>query len=915
MDLIGRRAELRRVAETLDSAGRGVVALLTIHGEPGIGKSALLGAAREGARAREMTVLVAAGIEAEADIPFAGLTSLLAPVLELRDRLPPSQRLALEGALALGPSSEQPRFAVATATAGLLAVAAELRPTAVLLDDAHWLDEESLEAVLFAARRLRHDRLAFVIATRPEGRELIGAGLEELELGRLAEAEAEALLRRAAPAPLAARPLEELAAAAAGNPLALTELPRALSPEQLAGAAALSRPLRPGAAVEAVFRDQLAATPDPVRLALTTLAAEPDSDPALLGQALAGLGLGAGELAAAAAAGLVEPGAAPEFRHPLVRSAAYHGAAAADRRRVHAALAAAHLERGERAAAAWHRAAAATEPDGEVAALLDLAGEEARARGALSTAAHAAQRAAELTADPGARARRLVAAVADLARTARPERAAELAELAVAGSDDPLARADLQRLRGEVLIRLGRFEPAVELLVAEADRVAPSDPGRAARMLLSASVRYRASGGYAEMRALAERARGLVGEDDSEGILFADVVLAHVLIVSGRRADGEELIERHARDLATPPAGATPELLASPAHASLWAERPQRAERLASGLIADGRARSALAALPFPLGIRAQLRFRQGRWQEGLADGEEALELATDTGQLALVAFTAGALAEIEAATGREEECRAHAERALAIADPTGSDAIGIYARTALGRLELGLGRFEAAVEQLSWCRAAVRRMGMVEASVAHWAGGLVEALARTSALDDLERLVAELEQAAALTAGAYAAGAAARGRGLLAAEDGFAEPLERSAAIFTAAGLPFEVARSRLALGERLRRSRRRRQAREPLTVARDAFQELGARPWAGRADAELGASGAGVPESPPARAAELTPAELRVALLAARGRTNPEIATELLVSRRTVEHQLSAAYRKLGLRSRSELAGALRE
>ena len=225
------------------------------------------------------------------------------------------------------------------------------------------------------------------------------------------------------------------------------------------------------------------------------------------------------------------------------------------------------------------------------------------------------------------------------------------------------------------------------------------------------------------------------------------------------------------------------------------------------------------------------------------------------------------------------------------------------------------MGRFDAAVEQLSWCRAAAARMGMVEASVAHWAGGLVEALARTGASEELERLVGELKGAARASAGAYVAGAAARGRGLLADADAGAAELERSAAIFAAAGLPFEVARSRLALGEGLRRARRRRQAREPLSAAREGFAELGAAPWASRAGAELAASGAGVKEPAPAPAAELTPAELRVALLAAHGRTNPEIATELLVSRRTVEHQLSASYRKLGLRSRSELAAALRE
>lgn len=915
-NLLGRAAERQRIGALLAAATGGAAGLLVVHGEPGIGKSALLAAAREDAGVLDMAVLSARGVELEADIPFAGLTSLLAPVLDLRPELPPAQRAALDGALALGPATEQPRFAIATATASLLAAAADERPVAVLVDDAHWLDEESLEAVLFAARRLGHDRLAFIVATRPTaGPGLIGSGLEELELGRLGGADAEALLELVAPVALGAAPRRELVAAAAGNPLALVELPRALNADQLAGAAELPQPIRPGASVEAAFRSQLAAVPDPVRLALTTVAAERDPEPALLDAALASLGVGSAELDTAVAAGLVShTTAVPEFRHPLVRSAAYHGSTPAERRRIHEALATAHMQRGDRARAAWHRAAAATGPDTEVAALLDHAGDDARARGALSLAAHAAERAAELTADPLARAKRRVVAVRDLARTAHPERAVELAERAVADCDDPLLRADLQRVRGEVLIRLGTFEPAVELLFGEAERVATLDRGRAARMLLSASVRYRASGGYVEMRAAAERARDLAGADEPDVGLFTDVVLAHVLVITGRRAAGDALIESRERDLAAPPPGATPELLTSPAHASLWAERHDRAQRMVDALIADGRARSAPAALAFPLGIRAQLRFRRGRWQEALADGEEAVELATDTGQLALVAFTAGALAEIEAATGRADDCRAHASRALAITDPTGSDAIGIYARAALGLLELSLGRLDAAVEELSWCRAAARRMSMAETSVAHWAGGLVEALARTVASDELSQLVAELDAAADATGGAYAAGCAARGRGLLACDESFADPLERSIAIFADAGLPFEAARSQLALGERLRRARRRREARSPLGAARDVFEWLGARPWVERAAAELRASGADVPGDRPARAGDLTAAELRVALLAADGRTNPEIATELFVSRRTVEHQLSAVYRKLDLRSRAELAGALR-
>ncbi len=913
-NLIGRQAELERVRSLFDGSATGPARALVVRGEAGIGKTTLLHAAGLEAEARGMEVVRARGVEAEADLPFAGLTSLLLPLIELRRELAAAHVAALEGALALGPPCALPRFAVAAATASLLATAAERGPVAAIVDDAQWLDEESHEAILFAARRLVRDPVTFVVATRPgSGDMTIGAGLEELELSRLDGRYARVLLDRSAPSPLDETVRGELAEAAGGNPLALVELPRGLSADQLSGAAPLPDPIRPGASVEATFHAQLAALRPGTRLALTALAAERDPDPGALDAALATLGVGSPDVAAAVAAGLVADGAGtPELRHPLIRAAAYHGASPADRRAVHLALADAHGARGERSRAGWHRAAAATGPDREVAALLDLAGDEARARGALSLAAQAAQRAAELTADPAERTRRLLTAVRDLARTSHPERAAELAEQA-AGCDDPLLRADLQRVRGEVLIRLGNFEPAVELLLSEAERVAPADSARAARMLLSASVRYRASGAYADMRAAAERAHQLAGETQPDVALLADVVLAHVLVITGERSAGDELIAGRERDLATLPAGATPELLTSPAHVSLWAERPERAERIVDALIADGRARSAPAELAFPLGIRTQLRFRQGRWQEALADGEEAVELATDTGQLALVAFAGGALAEVEAATGREEDCRGHVERALAIADPTHSDAIGIYAHAALGLLELGLGRLDLAVEELSWCRAAAGRMGMAEASVAHWAGSLVDGLARTGDREALSELTAELDAVAATTGGRYAAGCAARGRGMLAGDD-FAAPLAISIEQFEHARLPFETARSQLALGELLRRARRRRDSRSPLAAAHATFERLGARPWSQRALAELRASGASPTVAAPERAGELTAAELRVALLAAAGRTNPEIASELFVSRRTVEHQLSSVYRKLDLRSRAELPRALR-
>jgi DNA-binding CsgD family transcriptional regulator len=311
------------------------------------------------------------------------------------------------------------------------------------------------------------------------------------------------------------------------------------------------------------------------------------------------------------------------------------------------------------------------------------------------------------------------------------------------------------------------------------------------------------------------------------------------------------------------------------------------------------------------LGIQSQLQFRVGRWRAAYAGAEEATRLATDTGQVALVAYTSGVLAEVEAGMGIEDQARAHAAATMAIADPVEAPAIGMYARSALGLLELGRGRAEEAVEPLRWCADASGRMGLREPNVHRWAPNLVEALIRSDGVDEAMPALERLEAVAESTGGAWARGCALRCRGLLEDAD-YRTLLGESAAVLEAAGSPFEAARSRLALGERLRRDRQRADAREPLGTAQRAFEQLGAAPWAERAGLEMEATGPSTAR-PRTRAEELTAHELRVALLVAEGRSNPQVAAELFISRKTVEFHLGQIYRKLGLRSRTELARLL--
>jgi DNA-binding CsgD family transcriptional regulator len=949
--LLGRSAEQAALARLVNAAGRGESSALVIHGDPGIGKSALLDCAVEMAEQGGLRVLRARGVEAEAEVPYAGLSELLGPVLGLRSAIPDVQAAALGAALALEGPSEPERFVVAAAVLSLLAAAAEEQPLLAAVDDAHWLDNASLEALLFAARRLQAEGVVVLLAARSEpDRGLFGRGLEVMELGALSGDDARDLLMRAAgdriPEPAVTRLLE----AAGGNPLALLELPSALTAGQLERPDELPGPVRPGAAVEEAFRVRLAELPRQTVRALVVVAADEMADLDTHTATLERLGLGAGALVAAERAGLVHGEAERvEFRHPLLRAVAYHSAPMSERREVHAALADAHEERGGTARAAWHRAAAATGPDDAVADQLDRAAQEARGRGALDGAALALARAADLTTDPVARARRLLRSARAFAASQQPARAAEIAAAGVdlaapshasrpapaadsgtapsgatgAGAAssraaDPgaassgqhlLLRADLQRVRGEVLIRMGEFDAAQDILVVEAERIADLDPGRAAEMLLAASVRHRASGDYREMRRLAERARELAEAAGSPAVDFADIVLAHVAAVSGRAAEADAIIARLEPLLTSPdPPDVTIELLASPAHASLWLEREERAERILGPLVARARERSAVSALIFPLAIRAQLRFREGHWKAAYADGEEAARLASDSGQLSLVAYSSGVIAEISAALGHADEARAHAETALAITDPTGSDAIGIYARGALGQLELSLGEPADALRPLEWCEAAAERMKMGEPNIVRWAPDLVEARLRTGAAAEAAATLERLEQAAEATGGTWARASATRCRGML--EDDFEPWFERALELFD--GKPFETARTHLARGDRLLASRRRADAREPLAEAAAVFERLGATAWAERARAGQRTSGQRV-QRRAAPTDELTPHELRVALLVAQGKTNPEVAAQLFVSRKTVEFHLSQVYRKLGLRSRTELARVL--
>ena len=880
-----------------------------IRGEAGVGKSSLIDAAV--GQARGVRVLRARGYESDRDIPFAGLLELASPLLELRDRLPEAQREAVEAAFALRQAGPHDRFAVPAGLLGLLSHAAEDEPVVVVVDDVHWLDDASRGALLFVARRLAGEQIGVVLGLRDGAvTGLDFSGLEELALTGLDQSSALRLLRRDQPY-LPDRVAGALVAATAGNPLALLEVPAALTPEQRAGTDALADPLPTTAAVEDAFARQIAALAEETGAALVVAAAMSRIDLDELLPALERVGLGAGALGPAEQAGLVAP-AAPgriAFRHPLLRAAAFNAATGQQQRDAHTALA--HTARDPRRRA-WHLAHAAVQADEEVAAALEDAAHDARGRGGHAEAARAFARAAELSTVPAARGRRSLEAAQDASVVGRTESAVALLEAA-----DPLIEDDLrpaaERLRGNLEMRTGDPLDAQAILDAAAGRALEAgDPATAATLLLESAIGHTRTGdptGMMETLGRAEEAAAAAG-----GV--AELVTRIMLVVSrtvlGQAPDVHEQLAALEPQLPALPLVHLGEPVGLLGQIAMTVEEFAIAERIADELLSQQRRAGAVGTLPYPLSVRAMIGERMGRWPEALADAREAVLVAHEVGHLSMHAFTLAVLAHIEADLGHTDDARAHARESASLADRAGATNLGIYSYAALGRAELAVEAADAAAEALDEAARRRRLLAWREPAMVLDGADHVEALLRTGRRDEaaeaLERLAGQAETAG----GEWGHAATERARLMMAESDDVDAHAARALAWHDHAPMPYERARTELAWGERLRRLRLRSQARAPLTRALETFRELGARPWVVRAERELDAAGARAPEpagAGPGRA-DLSSHELRIALMVAQGMTNREVAAALFLSPKTIEFHLSRIYRTLGVRSRTQLA-----
>ncbi|MFN8113533.1 MAG: LuxR family transcriptional regulator [Solirubrobacterales bacterium] len=913
--LFGRDPELRRIDDAIARAEAGESSALVFVGDPGIGKSSLLAAARERGAAAGLTVLTAHGVESERSLAFGGLTELIAPLAGLRERIPEVQARAIGVALALeeGPAPDQ--FAVAAGVLSLLSAAAEEAPLMIAVDDAQWLDRPSLAAVLFAARRLRREGVAVVVGSRPtdaidpqdrriERIELIG--VDDDAAGRIVDA---------SEGELAASARMRLLDISSGNPLALVEIARGLTAEQRSGGELIPDLPRPGAAIEESFRGRLDGLPAATGRALVVAAAAEDVEVAVLAGALSEAGLDSSALEAAEAEGVISTeGGRMVFSHPVLRAVAYHRGSPTDRRAAHAAIAAA-VPADDDSRRAWHLAEAATGPDEAVAAVLVGAAEDARGRGALASAGELLERAATLSPDSDRWVSRTLAAALDLGRSGDPQRALDLLDGVVGAASDPALEDTVNRVRGLILIRFGQLELSSRLLLDVADSRAADDPSTAARALIETSLRDRVAGDFAGIWERSLRATELAGRadpPDPDTVALAEVHGAFAHLVAGSSAGAGEALERNEAYLLAGDPLIAPEVLSGALHTAIWVERHDWAARMLTTVIEDARRRSAIAELAYPLAASCQLEARLGNLGPARAQGDEALRLARDTQQTLLFAFGAGLLAEAEAALGLDE-AREHAEDSIAFLDAVGAIGISTFSRSALGLFHVVRGDAEAALGPLRECRELHQRLGLWDPRLVQWPAALVEALVRAGEIDEATEITADLERAAEALGGWWTPGAAARSRGLIGDDADLDLHFGASVSSFREGGCRFEEARSNLLWGERLRRARRRADSREPLRAALTYFRRAGCRPLAERAQRELEATGETVAGHAPELRDQLTPHELRVAMRVADGRTNPEVASELFVSRKTVEHHLSQVYRKLGVRSRTELARVL--
>ena len=846
----------------------------------------------------------AAGMQSEMELAFAGLHQLLAPMLDHLEQLPAPQRQALRTVFGLSAGLAPDRFLVALAVLSLLSEAAGERPLVCVIDDAQWLDQASVQALGFVARRLGADPVGLVFGARTPGAEL--AGLPELAVKGLAEGDARALLESALAGPLDARVRDQIVAEAGGNPLALLELPRGLTPAELAGGFGLPSAAMLTGRIEDSFRRRLDALPGQTRLLLLA-AADPSGDPSLVWRAAGRLGLPVQEAAAPAVeAGLAEFGARVRFRHPLVRSAAYRSAPFKERQQVHGVLAEVTDLAADPDRRAWHRAQAAAGPDEEVAQELERSAGRAQARGGLAAAAAFLERAVSLSADQAHLVERALAAAQASMRAGAFDKALGLLVMTEAWPLDELASARVELLRGQVAYSSSLGSDAPPLLLKAARRLEPLNPGLARETYIDAwmaafSAGQLAGGDMAEICRAAQALPRSPHPGPAELLLHG---LA-LLVTDGQPAAAPALrqaVSAFAGDSISASDRLRWTYIALMPAGMLWDDDGWSA--ILARHLQLVRNAGALDRLPHDLSTAGFIAAWRGDFGVSASLIVEADAVCEATG----TRYPSYMLLLLVCLRGSHAEAIPLIDATISAAEAEGQGFAVTCARWMSAILYNGLGRYDEAREA---ARQAAGESGLY---VSMWAlPELIEAAVRSGNMamagDALERL-ADTAQAGGTD---WGLGLEARSRALV-TEDGTADGLYREAIDrLGRTRLRPELARSHLLYGEWLRRENRRTEARQQLRTAHDLLSAIGMEAFAERARRELLATGE-TARKRTAQAAvkasqELTPQEVQVAQLARDGLSNPEIGARLVISSHTVQYHLGKVFAKLGISSRSQL------
>ena len=904
--LRGRARECALLDELVAAVRAGESRSLILRGEAGIGKTALLEYLIESAS--ELTVVRAVGVESDMELAYASLHQLCAPLLERRELLPAPQREALETVFGLTSGTAPDRFLVGLGVLSLLSEVAEERPVLCVIDDAQWLDQASALTLAFVARRLLAEPVGLVFSAREPGEEL--RHLPDLEVPGLVNGDARALLSSAMRFALDARVRDRIIAETRGNPLALLELPRGLTPTEVAGGFGIPDAPELSRLIETSFLRRLENLPEDTRRLLLVAAADPVGDPLLLQRACDRLGITL--FAVDATDGLLAVHEHVTFRHPLARSAVYRSAGEPERRAAHLALAQATDRSADPDRRAWHLAAAASGPDEDVARELELSADRAKARGGQAAAAAFLQRAVALTADPARRADRALAAAQASLGAGAFDAARRLLATAKAGPLDELGRARIDLLHAEIVFAQTRGSGAPLLLLQAARKLAPLDVRLCRNTYLDAWGAALFAGHLADAGgSLLDVSRAAATAPvPADRVLPCDVLLdgLALLFTEGARAAAPTL--RRAITAFTGNEASVEEVLRwgwLAARAAIWLwdndnglEIPRRAVQLA-------RDSGALEVLAVADNVCGQSAAWGGDFELAALMAAEVEAVKDATGS------RIGPYAKISLVglRGREAEALSLIEGVIAGASAAGQGTAVQYAHWAKAVLMNGLGRYEEAV-----AAAVLATGGTPQIFIAAWAlGELVEAAARTGDAEQAREALTRLGEHTEASEADWALGIHAHSRALLsegeAAERSYREAVER----LRRTRLRPHLARAHLLYGEWLRREHRRVDARKQLRAAHDLFEAIGMEAFAARARGELLATGEKVRKRDAETRDELTPQERQIARLARDGLSNPEIGAQLFLSPRTVEWHLRKVFAKLAIHSRHELAQALPE